>query len=74
MRLEIACPRPSNRPVNGVANDPIGVKPARLFQLEVTLAFRFDPSAKLPPKLPFMPCKSDPLILPAAPRLLITVK
>ena len=68
-------PRPSNCPVNGRALVPIGVKPLvpQTDVFDVSRASIFAPSTKLPFSAPVRPCKSVALVLPAAPRLLITV-
>jgi len=69
----MTCPRPSNWPVNGTLLVPMDVNPSPAFQVEVTVASILAPSTKLPLSAFFKPCKSVPLVLVAAPRVLITV-
>ncbi len=71
-RLEMVWPRPSKLPLNATALLPMGLKPLRLFQVEVLVASMFEPRAKFPARRPFIPCKSTALTLPTDPKSLIT--
>ena len=75
LRPWMVWPRPSNWPVNGVAAEPIGAKPLapQIPVFAVMLASIFAPSTIFSPSTLRKPCRSVPVMLPAAPRLLTTV-